>query len=211
MSQARALDLVVLVPGADERETLDALLARRHESLAIRPLRYRILKHPRRDPGCFHEAPDLLRLYQRTARHALVVLDHEGSGQEGRPVDAVTADLRARLADSGWGQRAEAVVIAPELEIWVWSLSPHLAATFGWPGDTAALRRWLGEHGLWPHGKSKPSRPKEALEAVLRQTRRRRSAAIYGQLAQRVGLQRCADPAFERLVTTLRRWFPVER
>jgi hypothetical protein len=78
------LDLVVVLPGDDEMAGIGALLTKRTESLGIRPPSHKLLKHPNRDPGCFHTSPDVLRPYTRQAAHALVVFDHEGSGQEAR-------------------------------------------------------------------------------------------------------------------------------
>ncbi len=59
-------------------------------------------------------------------KSALVVLDYEGSGQEGRPPDDVRNDLKRRLETSGWADRTEVLVLCPELENWVWSDSPEI-------------------------------------------------------------------------------------
>lgn len=56
----------------------------------------------------------------------------------------------------------------------------------------------------------KPTRPKEALEAVFPACRLPRSAANYRRIAERVSLSRCVDPAFGRLRKTLQRWFPAQ-
>jgi hypothetical protein len=45
------------------------------------------------------------------------------------------------------------------------------------------------------------------MEAALRHLRRPRSSSIYAQLAERVGLERCMDPAFIRLKEVLQSWF----
>ena len=201
----RTMDLVVLVPGSDEREALDELLSRRRQSLGIREISYRFVKHPQRDPGCFHGGPQLLQPYQNRSEHALIVLDHEGSGQERRTAEEVTADLSRRLRASGWDDRAEVLVIEPELEIWIWSDSPEVDRALRW--KKGGLRQWMAERQLWPEGKLKPQRPKESLEAALRQVSVRRSAAIYRQLAGAVGLERCTDSSFERFKTILRSWF----
>ena len=62
-SSGDLLDLVVLVADADTEATIRALLDTRTESLGIRALNYEIVRHPRRDPGVFREAPDFLRAY----------------------------------------------------------------------------------------------------------------------------------------------------
>jgi hypothetical protein len=204
---SEALHLVVLVAGADEKAAIEKLLAERAHSLGIRRLRVRVLKHPRRDPGCYQEAPDVLRPFVTLAQRALVVFDREGSGQEERDARAIAADLRARLARSGWDQRAAVIVIDPELEAWVWSDSPHVKATLGWTDRRLSPRQWLAARGEWPAERAKPPRPKECLEAVLRKTTRRFSSAIFAELAGRVSLEHCVDPAFRELGETLREWF----
>lgn len=208
MNEAAVLDLVMLVPGKDERETFDTLLSSRQESLGIREIRYNIIVHPRRDPGCFHEAPDMLQPFVARARYALVVLDYDGSGQEHRAAPDVVRDLKERLAGSGWGKRAEVLLLEPELENWVWSDSPHVDTATGWVGRTPALQQWLRGRGWWPEGVVKPPEPKKCLEEALRQVKMRRSSAIYRQLAEEVSLERCTDAAFLFFKDLMRQWFP---
>lgn len=202
------LDLVVLVPGKDEREALDGLLSARGRSLQIRPLRSEMLVHPRRDPGCFHEAPAVLQPYQQRAAHALVLFDHEGSGQEQRSTEALVRDVEGRLSGSGWGDRARVLIIQPELEVWVWSDSLEVDIALGWEGRMPRLRDWLVERGFWPSDHLKPTRPKESFLAALREVRMKRSSSIYRQLAERVGLERCQDRSFADLKLLLGAWFP---
>jgi len=193
MSQTRSIDLVMLVPGKNERETFEGLFSSRRKSLNIRNLRYEILVHPRRDPGCFHEASDILQPYQNLAEYSLVVLDYEGSGQEHRSPEDMVKDLKDRIEKSGWMDRTEVLVFRPELENWVWSDSMEVDKEIGWEGRDPPLRNWLTNQGWWQQGSVKPNRPKEGLEAALREVRMRRSSAIYRQLAENVGLTRCQD------------------
>jgi len=201
------IDLVALVPGKDDREALAGLLESRWQSLGIRHIHAELLVHPRRDPGCFYEAPFVLQTYQRLATRALVLFDHEGCGQESRSSGDLEIDLEGRLARSGWDDRARVVVIEPELENWVWSDSPHVDAILGWSGRRPDLRRWLVENGFWPASCSKPPRPKETMDAALRQARVRRSSSIFRQLAESVSLDRCQDAKFGRLRQLLGGWF----
>lgn len=210
MSEKHVLDLVVLVPGKDDRETLDGLLSKRCASLGIRPLRYEILVHPRRDPGCFREGADILSTFLSTAEHALVMFDHEGSGQESRDISEIAADVRQRLRASGWNDRAEVLVLEPELEIWLWTPSPHLDEALGWSGHTPTLRTWLTGKGLWPGDAPKPPRPKEAMRAALREAQVRPSSSIFRRVAERVSVEACTDPGFGRLQDLLPKWFSVK-
>jgi hypothetical protein len=139
----------------------------------------------------------------------LVVLDHEGSGQENLAPDEVATNLRDRLGRMGWDDRAEAVVIVPELEAWVWSESPVVDEVMGWRGSQPTLREWLRLSALLGPAEVKPRRPKEAMEAALRAKRVQRSSALYRTLAEKVSLGRCEDPSFLRLKEILLRWFPL--
>lgn len=106
-----------------------------------------------------------------------------------------------------WGEQGAVVVIAPELDIWVWSDSPHVDQILGWADRTPDLRSWLKEEGYMVSNQEKPKNPKEALEKALRMARKPRSSAIYQSLAERVSLARCSDRAFIKLKTTLQKWF----
>ncbi len=210
MNRRFTLDLVVLVPGKDEHEAFDALLSSRRSSLKICRIRYKILVHPRRDPGCYHEASDILQPYMSLAQYVLVVLDHEGSGREMDNPKDVAKELRDRLDRSGWSDRAEVLLLRPEFENWVWTDSPHLDRVIGWEGQSPPLRQWLRSNGRWPEGALKPPHPKECFEEALRHVRMRRTSAIYRQLAEYVSLERCNDEVFLQFKEVLRRWFPQQ-
>ncbi len=203
-----SLDLVVLVPGKDEQVTMTTLLSKRRESLGIRNLTWQIIVHPRRDPGCFLEGPELLQPYINQARRAIVLLDRVGSGQERNlSAHAMEEDLAGRLARQGWKDRAAAVVVDPELEAWVWSDSPEVDAAFSWEADRPDLRGWLRSNGLLKPDAVKPEDPKRAMNLVCREVRLPRSSALFGKLASSVSLERCKDEAFRKLKTILCNWF----
>jgi hypothetical protein len=211
MTQARPLDLIVLVPGKDDQAALDGLLGSRHRGLGIRAVGYQFLVAPRRDSGCYREAQALLATFRTRATRALVVFDHYGSGQEQRAPQEIEAEVEQRLAMSGWEGRAAAIVIRPELESWVWSTSPHVDTFLGWSGRTPTLREWLQHRELWPDGQPKPSQPKRCMQAALREVRMPQSSQLFRRLAERVGLARCKDEAFHKLCRILREWFPSEQ
>lgn len=205
---SRDCDLIVLVADGDLRATVQSLLGR-HDALGIRPVtlwRDEPLKHPQHDPGCFRGANDFLRPFTERAEHALVVFDRKGCGNDA-PRSEIEAEVEARLARSGWQDRAAAIVIDPELESWVFSWSPHVPAVLGWKDASPPFRSWLIEAGLLEEEALKPRRPRETVERILRKVRKPRSSSIYGQLASKVSLQRCQDPAFIKLRKTLSQWF----
>ena len=203
------LDLYVLVADLDQEQAVRALLEHRTASLGIRACRFEARKHPQHDGGCFRNAPALLRTMQAQTEHALVVLDREGSGAEDKTAAEIETELEGRLDESGWNGRAQVVVIDPETEIWLWSDSPHVATVLGWTAGEADLRQWLSRQGFLPAGASKPSRPKEALRAVLRETRVKPSASIFGEAARMVSLDRCQDRSFLRFRKILQAWLPA--
>lgn len=200
-------ELIVLAADRDIEQTMIGLL-NRPADLGIRPVSWDIYVHPRRDPGCLNEAQDFLRPWSRECQHALLMFDHQGCGHEDRPASAVAGDVRSRLARNGWQDRAEVVVLSPELEVWVWSEQPCVDVCLGWAGLDPPLREWLAQNRHWPLGAPKPPDPKGAMEAALRQVRKPRSSAIYLNLARTATLQGHSEPAFAHLVQTLQRWFP---
>lgn len=206
MPDAMRKDLVVLVADKNMEAVMAGLLGR-FQSLAIRPLSFDIFVHPRRDPGCLTGADEFLRPFSSVYRYALVLFDHEGCGRESVSAEALANEVRGQLENAGWPDRAECVVVAPELEAWAWTDSPHVARGLGWTAGTPALRAWLVEHGYWQRDEAKPRQPKAAFEAALRQVRKPRSSAIYGDLARSVSLTGHTEPAFLRLIQALQRWF----
>lgn len=203
-------DLFVLVADADARETLSALLCRPGD-LGIRPISYRILRHPGRDPGCRLGAVEALRPFLSQFGRALVVFDHDGCGSE-EPRRHIQSVANDRLAANGWKGRARTIVIAPELEIWVWGRMSGLTDRLGW--NESALRRFLEQRRLGGPGQSKPEDPKRAFQLAVRNSPLRMgrspSARLFGDLAASAPLDGCRDPAFRELRETLRTWFPPE-
>jgi hypothetical protein len=198
-------DLIVLVPDRNTEAAVVGLLSR-EASLRIRSIKYRVLVHPDKDPGCRLEGHELLRIHQSAYRRALMIFDREGCGAEEKSRTELEADCEQQLANVGWKDRSAVVVLDPELEIWVWSDSPVVDAALDWHNRTPPLRDWLRTQGFNFYA-TKPQRPKEAVEAVLRAVRKPRSSSLYRDLAERVSLDRCSDPAFARLKALLQTWF----
>ena len=203
-----AIDLVILVADKDMQQSLEGLL-QRDKSLGIRSISTRIFSHPKKDPGVFNEAHLFLRAFHKSAGHCLVMLDHEGCGARAGARDAIETTIETRLARNGWQNRSAAIVLDPELEAWVWSDSPHVDSILGWPCGDTNLRDWLIDQGFLEPGSPKPIRPKEAVEAALRYARRRRSSALYRELAEKVRFSHCHDASFVKFLSTLRSWFPA--
>ena len=199
-------DLYVLVADQDMVETLEALLGR-HESLGIRRIEYFVERHYMRDAGCRTDASRILRRRFNKYRRAIVVLDKEGCGGGSASREEIQQKIEQDFAANGWGDRTKAVVIEPELEAWVWTGSPHVASVLGWSRSYKDLKAWLVDHGLWSASNAKPSDPKAAMKAALRETHTASSAALFGQIAKRATWRHCQCPAFAELRETLQRWF----
>lgn len=203
-------DLVVLVADKNMKFGIDAILSR-HNSLNIRSILYDSFIHPLRDPGVYDKAGDFLRQFLREYSYAIVFLDYEGSGQEGKLPDEIANKIRAGLEKNGWQDRAEVFVFNPELEIWIWTESLYTANALGW-NSYPELKSWLSDKQvLWQQNSFKPERPKFAMEIALKEKRIPRSSSIYREIAQKVNLDRCKDDSFVNLKDVLRQWFPNEK
>jgi hypothetical protein len=200
-------DLVLLSADVDIEASLEAIL-QRHQSLGIRPVEVELLRHPGHDAGVFTGARDVLRPYARSSSYALAVLDCAWDGNPYATPLEVEEHVKAALAPD-WGDRSAVIAIEPEVETWVWSTSPHVAASLGWPEDTASLRAWLEQRGLWAPKAPKPSDPKEAFETACRQARSPATSAMFRQILSKVSLANCVDRAFLRLKMQLAEWFPL--
>ena len=199
-------DLVVLVPDNNMSHTIMGILSR-PESLNIRQLKYDIHIHVERDPGCFQSGHDFLRPMINRYKHGLLLFDKVGSGQESKSREVLEQTAYERLKNSGWDNRAEVIILDPELEAWVWSDSPEVDRCLGWSGKEPNLRKWMRKEGLLPGGLVKPDNPKTSMEQALRHVKKIRSSAIYHQLAASVSFNRCTDPAFHKFKTTMFKWF----
>jgi hypothetical protein len=172
-------DLILLVADLDTENVLQGLLPRLEHVYGTREFTYDIRRHPNRDSGCLNGSVDFLRPLCSQYRHALVLFDKEGSGQENRSRNDIESSLENTLGNNGWElENVAAIAIDPEIENWIWVNSASMSNEVNW-NETKALFVWLQENGWREQNASKPNRPKEALEAVLKKTKKPRSAAIY--------------------------------
>ena len=203
-------DLVVLAADKDMEHALKGLMGR-PEALSIGPIEADIRVHPEHDPACALRGVEFLANLSGRYRHGLLIFDHEGSGREASAPQELQEAINEEFGGSAWGDRARAIVLAPELEAWIWGDSPHIDEVAGWANRDPGLRPWLIERGYLEEGQAKPADPKEAFQAALRKAGMPRSASLYEKMARRVSLLHCTDPAFLEFRSLLSTWFPPER
>lgn len=206
------LDLVVLVADTDAEWTIRTLLEKRSQALGIRPIQFKIINESGHDPAVFKRGAEVLAVYHKIASHALVLLDYEGCGQDTRSktltVDEVEAHIAQQMIQRGWQAGAIGVIaLNPELEVWVWSRSKHVAEVLGFNSDD--LTHILENVERMSNGK--PQRPKEALKQALKIKNRPHNADIFRKLAEKVSLAGHEERAFQRLLEFLQSWFPTEK
>lgn len=201
-------DLFVLVADKNMEFTLRGALSR-PESLGVRPIDFTIFVHVNRDGGVRGTGVEIANTDIRNYTHALLLLDFEGSGTNHTAIE-LEKELDQQLAQA-WGTAAKAIVIDPELDIWVWGSDNALHQTVGRISESESIREWLKKQNFQFTDHNKPTEPKEALEKILYQLRRPRSSSLYEKIAKVLSMKSCTDPAFIRFRKQLQAWFPVER
>lgn len=198
-------DLLILVPDKATEFTLRGAIGRT-DALGIRPVSFRVLVEPGRDSGVRRRGVQILAVLRRTFAHAVMILDYEGCGSD-LAAEELEAELDADLAQL-WGDDAKAIVVAPEMDVWMWGSEVHLRSILQWP-EPRSLQSWLESKGFKFDAFGKPDRPKEALNALFRHAKKPRSSANYQRVAQHVSLTRCTDQPFLRLRARVQQWFPA--
>ena len=201
-------DLIVLVADKDQQSLVTSVLSR-PDSLGIKPIAFDTKYNPTHDAGTRTQHYEILRSFLRTHEYALVLFDREGCGVESRSAEEIEENVVDELSACGWRGRCKAIVIDPEVEIWIWSDSPHVDKCLGWHGRDPSLRTWLRERGEWVVDQKKPLDPKKAYLDALRQVRKSNSSSIFSEVGRKVSLSRCSDPSFMRFKNALRTWFPA--
>lgn len=199
-------DLIVLTADKNTEFLLNGLFPRIPVLQEIQQIDFDIYTHIHKDAGVFNTAHEFLRPFCGRYRYALVVFDHEGCGHELLSREAIEQQIESLLFTNGWPGRAGVIVISPEIENWVWVNSTHIKRAITWE-FAQDIYNWLHSEGLQDPASLKPSRPKEAFEAILYQTQTPRSSSIYREIAENASYRRCTDPAFLKMIQLLQTWF----
>jgi hypothetical protein len=169
-----------------------------------------LFSSPTMDPGTYATGEEFIRLYQRSHRYVVVILDSEWDGSPGAAT--IRENLSARIAATGWtNDRFCVIAIEPELESWIWQRNNRVAGALGF-GSHPEMVGAVQQAGLeWTDQQAKPSRPKEAFEAITSRAKRLgKSSSTHRQVVSTVTLVGCQDPTFLVLRRTLQSWFPAE-
>ena len=199
-------DLVLLVADKNMQFALQGALSR-PETLGIRPIAYEFRSHPGRDGGVRASGSRVLAGERNRFRHALMLLDFEGCGTQLLDPIALEQELDQQIRMT-WNDEGKTIVIAPEVDVWLWGSDNALREVFQWPLQEG-VRDFLQAKGFAFSADGKPLRPKEALEAMVPVHRQPRSSALYEKVTKKISLQNCRDPAFLRLREQLRIWFSL--
>ncbi len=161
---------------------LFAGLFSKDEALGFRVPSYEIDTHPLRDAGCL-DADELLESQANRYRFAIIVANAERSGRKGEMREDVEARIEEKLASSGWESRARAIIVDPGID------------------------RWLLEHSLGERW-SPDIAVQSTLEAALRLKKIPQSPELYRDLGRRLVDEGESDPAWQKIIATLTKWFP---
>jgi hypothetical protein len=153
-------------------------------ALGIRPISFAVDRHTNRDSGVFRNGPELLRAIPKDDfRYFAIAFDHDGSGCSRRPEECAQT-VQDRLDSFTFKDRSAVIVIAPELEEWLWRDPSSITNNV----DLAAIRD-----------------PKERLRRVFK---RKPLPRDFERIAARANLQAWESSAsFQFLRTTLQNWF----
>ncbi len=206
--------LVVVVADKAYQLVLTELLARAREA-GFAPPATTIVPDP------FHDSSgrmaDLLRPYLRDHDHALVLRDFAGSGYESQTAPRLERDLEEQICRNGWqGRKYAAIVAQPEIEDWLRLPSPAVLKLLRryarrrkaeLEDFESVLQSLITKHG-GRDDRGKAHHPKEVFDDLVTYYGIPRSAGLRGYLAKHEPLSACASESFNRLLATLRFWFP---
>jgi hypothetical protein len=198
-------DLLVLTADRSMKAAVQGALLRPH-AIGIRHIQFNVDQSTRGDGWCRAHGVSHLAGFANRFNHAILMFDLDGCGSAD---DRTTLEgILKRQLSNRWGNRAAAIVIDPELDIWAWGGMFHLASAVNWKVEKSGnLNQWLIERKLIVPGQPKPLRPKEVLDAVLHEAHTPRSSSLFEMLAEKVSLGKCEDPAFFKFRTALQHWF----
>jgi hypothetical protein len=204
-------DLLVVLEGRDDKEVMRAVLNRPND-LGIRTITFELDRRSRAVPT---QEPDLARDQRKEFQFAICLWDHVGSPYENERPAQAQGKVQARLNQNTLRDCSKALVIDPELEIWLWQDQAAIATVL--EVNAPQLIEWLDDwqKGYFPDkniGALIEQFPKEALEAVFQRAKEKPSAALYRRIASEANLGLWSQASsFQQMRRALRKWFPRTR
>ena len=199
-------DLIVLCPDIKWEAVLQAVLARYKSFGLSQKLSFDVVRVPgRTDAFVCQDGPRFLGIKRPEYKHGLLVFDHDGC-DDLRSATELEISLSALLAPT-WGTNAGAIVVEPELEVWMVGAHRHFHAVHGL--STVDPIQWLRDKGYWLPGDTKPADPKKAIEALFTHHKARPSSANYRKIASLASLSsaKCSCDSFKRFASRIKAWF----
>jgi hypothetical protein len=204
-------DLLLLTADKDAEFTLKSLINKIIIVENINQISFDIITHPQRDPGVAKQTIEYIRPYITDYRFVIILYDHEGSGKESIEKAELESSMENDLANNGWREKNTCILFEPELESWLWVNKQHLHSLVDWQNDQD-IYQWINKNGFDSiNNSNKPTRPKEAFEAVLKHQKIPRSSSLYSKLAETASYQNCIDDSFDKFIKKIREWFSKER
>ena len=205
-------DLFVYTADADAQQFLKSIL-NRPQALSIKPIEFHVERHTGRDSGMVQSGAELARMQKKAFRHALLTLDHHGSGRvgPGRLPQDIINEIQGKLNKFSWSDRSSVVIFVPELEQWLWHAENAMLAHFELTGNL--LNSWVDDRAK-KLGRSvedlKTNQPKELFEYIIRDRLRRTiSPRDFEEIGKRAGVDGLMkSQSFAAIVNLLRCWFP---
>lgn len=176
-------DLVVLIADKDAEFGIKSLLENRREDLNICRISFECVKHPYHDGGVRTRAHEFLQNFLNRYQRALVILDLEGCGREERhSAEQIEAEVEERLSANGWQNRCAAIVVEPELEIWLWDHRLKVRKVINGMRFEEAKQKLTERGFLTDQNQIKPAKPKEAFDFLLKSVRKPHSSSLFTDL-----------------------------
>jgi hypothetical protein len=191
--------------------TIETLITNRHEALKIQHLKesidYQVIRSgEKKDPGIYYSKPDFLAgiFHAKKAEKMMIVLDQAWDNSPCQV--SICNTISDKIKSTGISENTfKVIVIAPELEQWMWNLK-----LIGFADCFSTSKSEIDDYArkIGFDFKNKPSQPKELFEKFHSHFRKPYSAASFKKIAGICSVEKCNDKSFLEFKTTLQSWFP---
>ena len=202
-------DLIILTADGNMEALMKGLMSKIVKVETVNPFTMEIKSITGADPAMRNRVVEFARPLIGKFKKIVIMLDFEGSGANITP-QALQTTISQQLAVNGWNKENHHVVVfEPECDAWLWVAEAQMRATFKSPRGKVmeeGFRSFLIKKSFELKD-TKPSRPKEAIEAICKELLISRTSSLYEKLAANASYKDCTDPAFLAFITQIRNWF----